>query len=252
MNRFEGKVVLVTGGNSGVGQAAAIAFAREGAKVVIAARRQREGDETVQAIREAAGEALFVRTDVSHASQVEAMVASAIDAYGRLDHACNNAATEGALGPTADCTEENWDLVLDTNLKGAWLCMKYEIPEMLKVGGGSIVNVASGSGLVGGYQLPAYIASKHGVVGLTKVAAMEYAQQGIRINAVCTSSVLTPMHDRIFGTDPEARQRVADLHPVGWLSTPEQTADAILWLCSEASSLMAGHPLVMDGGWLAR
>ena len=250
--RFDGKVALVTGGNSGLGRAAAFAFAAEGAKVVIAARRQREGDETVEAVRQAGGEAVFVRTDVSQADQVEAMVARTIEAYGRLDYACNNAAIEGPPALTADYTEAEWDLVLDINLKGVWLCMKYQVPELLRSGGGAIVNVASGNGLIGGSKCPAYVASKHGVVGLTKAAALDYAQQGIRINALCTSSVLTPMHDRIFGTEPEVLARVADLHPCGWLSTPEDTARAILWLCSEKASYMTGHPLVLDGGWLAR
>ena len=252
VNRFEGKVAVVTGGNAGIGRAAASAFASEGAKVVIAARRQREGDETVRSIRDEGGEALFVKTDVSDAGAVPAMVSAAVDTYGRLDYAFNNAAVGGTRVLTADNTEEDWDRLMGINIKGVWLSMKYEIPEMIKGGGGSIVNMSSGNGLIGGRMASAYTASKHAVVGLTKAAALEYAQSGIRINTICSGSVLTPMMESVWGGDPESIQRVGDMHPVGRVATPEEIADAVLWLCSDAASLVTGHPLVVDGGWVAR
>ena len=252
MRRFGGKVALVTGGNAGIGRAAAVAFAREGARVVVAARRQDEGEKTCEAIERAGGSAIFVRTDVTNPDQVEAMVARTIETYGRLDFAFNNAGVEGAIASTADYTEAQWDEVLDVNLKGTWLAMKYEVTEMLKSGGGAIVNMSSGSGLAGGKGTPAYVASKHAVIGLTKAAALDYAREGIRVNAVCPGSVVTPMHYRLWGTGAEELRRIDDAHPAGRSAQPEEVANAVLWLCSERASYATGLALVLDGGLTIR
>ena len=252
MHRFEDKVALVTGGSSGIGRAAALAFAAAGAKVAVAARRRGEGEETCESIRAGGGTATFISTDVVDRGQVEAMVARTVEAYGRLDYAFNNAGVEGAVAATADYTEQQWDQVLDVNLKGAWLCMKYEVTEMLKSGGGSIVNMSSGSGLAGGRGTPAYVASKHAVIGLTKAAALDYAGRGIRVNVVCPGSVVTPMHYRLWGTAPEDLRRVDDAHPAGRSAHPEEVASAVLWLCSEGASYATGLALVLDGGLTIR
>ena len=249
---FEGKVALVTGGSSGIGRATALVFAREGAKIVVADVLVNDGQETVNLIQRQGGEAIFVKTDVSRANEVEAMTNKAIETYGRLDYAVNNAGIEGAIAPTADCTEANWDRTIDTNLKGVWLCMKYEIPQMLKRGGGSIVNMASVAGLVGFQGLPAYCASKGGIVQLTRAAALEYAKAGIRINAVCPGVIHTPMVDRVTGGKPEVEAQFTALEPVGRMGNPEEIAEAVVWLCSDAASFVTGHPLVVDGGLVAQ
>src|SRR5438874_5257039 len=202
--QFEGKVALVTGAASGIGKASALAFAREGARTVVADVIVEGGEETVRIIKEAGGDALFVRTDVSKAAEVETLIQKIVETYGRLDYAHNNAGIAGADAPTADCTEENWDQTIAVNLKGVWLCMKYEIPQMLKLGGGAIVNTASTAGLVGLEASPAYCASKGGVVQLTRAAALDYAKAGIRVNAVCPGVIRTPMVERLVGTEAEA------------------------------------------------
>lgn len=247
--RFDGKVALVTGGNSGIGKATAVQFAREGAKVVIAARRIKEGEETVDVIREGGGEAIFVRTDVTRASDVEAMVARTMDVYGRLDSAFNNAGVAGPGRLPHEHTEDAWDSIIDVNLKGVWLCMKYEIPRMLEQGGGAIVNDSSVAGLIAGVGI-AYVASKHGVIGLTKTAALAYVKEGIRVNAVCPGWIDTPMIDTIF-EDPERQAGLAARQPMGRLGTPEEVAETVLWLCSDAASLVTGHAMAVDGGILA-
>lgn len=249
---LEGKVALVTGGSSGIGRATALVFAREGAKVVVADVQTDGGDETVQRIEDAGGEAIFVKTDVSKAGEVMALVDSAVSTYGRLDCAFNNAGIEGTMAPTADCTEENWDRVIAVNLKGVWLCMKYEIPEMLKRGNGAIVNTASFLGLVGLQGAPAYCTSKGGVIQLTRTAALEYATKGIRINAVCPGVIRTPMLERVTGGKPEFEALFTAREPVGRMGAPGEVAEAVVWLCSDAASFVTGHPLVVDGGFVAQ
>jgi NAD(P)-dependent dehydrogenase (short-subunit alcohol dehydrogenase family) len=253
--RFGEKVALVTGAGSGIGRATALAFAAEGAKVAVSDIDRDGGEDTVRLIKDLGGEAFFVAADVAEPEQVEAMVLAVVDRYGRLDLAVNNAGIEGALAPTAEYTEEAWGRVIAINLTGVWRSMRAEIPELLKAGGGAIVNVSSILGVVGFATAPAYTAAKHGVLGLTKVAAMEYAPQGIRINAVCPAFIETPMvmeRGVEAGKHPEVLQQIAELHPIGRLGKPEEVAAAILWLASEEATFMAGHALVADGGYTAR
>ena len=247
--QFEGKVALVTGGSSGIGRASALAFAREGTKVVVADVNVEGGEETVQKIEELGGEGIFTRADMSNTADVEAMVTKAVEAYGRLDCAFNNAGLFG-LGSIVECTEQDWDRIMDVNLKGVWLCLKYEILQMLEQRGGVIVNTASVAGLVGGAGATPYVASKHGVVGLTKVAALEYADQGIRVNAVCPGLTRTPMIKDLLNTERE--ESSISRHPIGRLGTPEEIAEAVVWLCSDAASFVTGHAMPVDGGYVAQ
>lgn len=249
---FEGKVALVTGASSGIGRAAAIAFAREGAKVVVSDIDAAGGADTVRMIADAGGEAFFVRADVSQADRVENLVNESVGRYGRLDFAFNNAGIEGEQALTGDCSEQNWDRVLSVNLKGTWLCMKHEIPHMLKQGKGAIVNMSSVAGLIGYRNIPAYVASKHGVIGLTKTAALEYATTGIRINAVCPGVIRTPMVERFVGGTPEGEEQMIASEPIGRLGVPEEVAEAVVWLCSDAASFVLGHAMVIDGGLVAQ
>jgi NAD(P)-dependent dehydrogenase (short-subunit alcohol dehydrogenase family) len=252
--QFEGKVALVTGGSAGIGRAAALLFAREGARVVVAADiNVKGGEETVNAIRGEGGEAIFVRTDVSRSADVSRLVKTAVEVYGRLDCALNNAGVPQAMRtPTAELTEEDWDRVININLKGVWLCMKHEIPQMLKQGGGVIVNTSSIGGLIGLPNRAAYTASKHGIVGLTKTAALEYARNGIRVNAVCPAFTRTPVMNRIFKENPGSEAKVSSLVPFGRLEEPEEVAQAVIWLCSEKASFVTGHAMAIDGGYVAQ
>ncbi len=245
-----GKVAVITGGSSGIGRAAALAFAREGARVTIGARRQTEGDETARLVREAGGEAIFVQTDVSQTDQVQRLINAAVERWGRLDCAFNNAGIEGdPFVHTADYSETTWDKVIAINLTGVFLSMKYELQQMLKHGSGTIVNMSSIGGLVGGGIGSPYIATKHGVVGLTKAAAIEYAKSGIRVNAVCPAVIDTDMAQRGFS---EMWDAVANMHPVGRVGKPEEVADAVVWLCSDRASFTTGVALPVDGGWVAQ
>ncbi|RMF85186.1 MAG: SDR family oxidoreductase [Nitrospinota bacterium] len=250
---FRGKVALVTGGNVGIGRAAALAFARQGARVVIAARRLPEGEETVRLIKAQGGEATFIQTDVSQTADVESLIRQTVATYGRLDYAFNNAGYEGMRGRTADIPEEDWEKSIRTNLTGVWLCLKHEIPQMLRQGGGAIVNISSVVGLVGRAGLsPALVATHHGIIGLTRQAALEYARDGIRINAVCPSATRTARLERVHGASPEVVAQIASRHPLGRMAQPEDVAEAVIWLCSDAASFVTGHTLVVDGGYLAQ
>ena len=248
----QGKVALVTGGSSGIGRATALTFAREGAKVVVADVLIDGGEETVRLIKADGGDAIFVKADMTNPTDIEAMVQKAVAAYGRLDCAHNNAGIEGATGKTADYNESDWDRVIQINLTGVWLCLKYEIPQMLKQGGGAIVNTASDAGLLGVSRMPAYVASKHGVVGLTKTAALEYAKAGIRVNAVCPGVIKTPMVERMTSQLPGRMERMAAAEPVGRMGKPEEIAAAVVWLCSDAASFVTGLPMPVDGGIAAQ
>lgn len=247
---FSGRTAIVTGGSFGIGRATAIPFAEHGARVVVADII--DDRTTVEAIRAAGGEAIFVKCDVSNAEDARRMVDTAITTYGRLDLAFNNAGIEGHSAPTHQCTEENWDRVLGVNLKGIWNCMKYELPRMQERKEGAIVNCASIAGTVGMRGSPAYVASKHGVIGLTRTAALENAPLGIRINAVCPGAIRTPMLDRFTGKDKTVEKQFAEMEPIGRLGEPEEVAEAVIWLCSASASFVVGHALAVDGGWVAQ
>jgi NAD(P)-dependent dehydrogenase (short-subunit alcohol dehydrogenase family) len=249
---LEGKAILVTGGGSGIGRATSLLLAKQGAKVMIADYVPEGAQKTVAMIKEAGGTADCLAADVSVTKQVEMMVAKTVEKFGRIDGAFNNAGIEGKMAGTIDTSEENFDRTIAINLKGVWLCMKYEIPQMLKQGGGVIVNTASIAGLVGFEGLPAYNASKHGVVGLTKTAALEFAQKNIRVNCVCPGVIQTPMVARLMDGGGMNENDMRAGEPVGRFGQPQEIGEGVVWLLSDASSFVTGHSMVIDGGWIAR
>ncbi|MFC1919336.1 SDR family oxidoreductase [Chloroflexota bacterium] len=249
---FDGKVALVTGSASGIGRASAYAFARERAKVIVADVDVKGGEETVRMIKNSGGDSIFLQADVSEAVEVEALINEIVAYYGFLDCALNNAGIVEERALTADCTEEMWDQVIKINLKGVWLCMKYEIRQMLIQNRGAIVNTSSVLGLVGGAMgSSAYVASKHGVVGLTKAAALEYAKTGIRINAICPGATITPLVKRRWDSDPKLKDTMQESIPFGRLADPEEIAETVIWLCSDAASYITGQSIAIDGGRVA-
>ncbi len=251
--QLDGKVILVTGGGSGIGRATSLRLAQEGAKIMIADYVPAGAEQTVKMIKEAGGTASCLAADVSITKQVEMMIAKTVETYGRIDGAYNNAGVEGKMGTdTATSDEANFDRTIAINLKGVWLCMKYEIPQMLKQGGGAIVNTASIAGLVGFEGNSAYNASKHGVIGLTKTAALEYAQKNIRVNCVCPGVINTPMVARIVDNGMMNENDLAAGEPIGRMGQPREIGEGVVWLLSDASSFVTGHSLVIDGGWIAR
>ena len=243
------KVAIVTGGSSGIGRAAAVALAKQGVKIAIAARRAKEGEETVRLVKEAGSEGIFVKTDVANENDVRSLVEKTVKQYDRLDYAFNNAGIEEMTTPLVDQTSEVFDQIMNVNVKGVWLSMKYEIPEMIRTGGGAIVNTSSGAGVIGYPQQPIYIASKHAVLGLTKSAALEYAKSGIRINAIAPGVTETEMVERV---DKQLIEHLKSITPIGRIGDPKEIANAVVWLLSDKASFVLGHTLLVDGGVVSR
>lgn len=246
--RFQDMVALVTGGNSGIGRAAALAFAREGAKVVIAARREKLGVEVVKEIEDNGGEAIFIKTDVALPGDIENLFKAIAERYGRLDCAFNNAGVGASVRRLANTTMDEWNTIMDTNLRSVWLCLKYEIPMMVKQGGGAVVNCSSMAGIRSEEGMSLYAASKHAVLGLTKAAALETAHRNIRVNAVCPGFVQTPMVEALCTESPQMKDAIIATVPLRRFGKPEEIAGAVLWLCSDAASFMTGKEMVIGGG----
>lgn len=249
---MSGRVALVTGGGTGIGRASAVGFAIAGAAVVVADVADDAARETVAIIEEGGGKGLAVHADVTDEDAVVAMVAAAMDTFGRLDFAHNNAGMSGAPAGIVDISREQWDATIALNLTGVWLCMRHEIPAMLKTGGGAIVNTSSGAGLVGFAGLPAYVASKHGVIGLTRSAALEFGHRGLRVNAICPGTTRTPMIEGFIGGDAGLERMLSSAAPIGRMATPEEIAAAAVWLCSDAASYVNGAALPVDAGATAQ
>lgn len=248
---LKNKVAFISGASSGIGKATAMAFAAAGANTVLCDLNADEGRKLARLLSEKS-ESIFVPCDVSKPEDMKNVIGEGTAKFGKIDYAFNNAGIEGAQGLTPDCDEDNWNRVIDINLKGVWLAMKYQLPQMLKQGYGSIVNCSSIAGLVGFTGIPAYTASKHGVIGLTKTAALEYAKKNIRVNAVCPGVIQTPMVERFTHGEKQIQDQLLAGEPVGRVGQPEEIANAVLWLCSDQSTFVTGNSLVVDGGWLAQ
>lgn len=251
-DRLAGKVALVTGGTTGIGRETAIDLARNGAKVVVSGRGVEKGEATVDLIKQEGGEATFIRADISQAAEVKALIAKTVETYGSLDCAFNNAGTEGKLAPITELSESDLDKVIDINLKGTWYCLKYEISQMLEQGGGAIVNTSSGAGEVGMANLSPYCASKHGIMGLTKSLAIEYAKNGIRINAIAPGPIDTGMPERGTANQEALDNYISTFVPMNRMGTASEVAQAVVWLCSDAAGFVTGTTLAVDGGYLAQ
>jgi len=249
---MRGKVAIITGAASGIGRATAELFAVHGAAIVAADIDEEGAQETLKKVKKTGGKGIALEVDIANEDHIRSMVEKTIENFGRLDFACNNAGIEGEQAFTAECSRDNWNKVTDINLQGTWLCMKYELPELLKVEDGAIVNVSSIAGVLGFPGIPAYVSSKHGINGLTKTAALEYADKGIRVNSVCPGAIETPMIDRFVGEESEERKNLKAQHPMGRFGYPEEVAEAIVWLCSEKASFITGQILGVDGGFTAR
>jgi NAD(P)-dependent dehydrogenase (short-subunit alcohol dehydrogenase family) len=250
--QLQDQVIIITGASTGIGRATARACAKEGAALVLADINDDDGNKLARELEVSGTRAMYQRCNVSQEDDVANLVYEAVSTFGQIHAAFNNAGIEGLRANTASCTTHNWDAIMDTNLKGVWLCMKYQIPEMLKYGSGAIVNCASVAGHIGIPEMPAYVASKHGLIGLTKTTALEYAALNIRINAVSPGVIQTPMIDRISTGHPELPKQFISAEPMQRIGQPEEIADAVVWLCSKRSSFVTGHALLVDGGWVAQ
>jgi NAD(P)-dependent dehydrogenase (short-subunit alcohol dehydrogenase family) len=251
MDTFVGRVALVTGASSGIGRSTALLYAKHGAKVIVSDIDERGAQETVDLIMREGGEASYIKTDVSRAVECQNLVDQTLALWGRLDYACNNAGIGGEQNPTGDYSIEGWNRVLAVNLSGAFYCMRYEIPAMLRTGGGAIVNMASILGQVGFAGSPAYVSAKHGLIGLTRTAAIEYSKADIRINAVGPAFIRTPMIS-VLEENPETLNMLVSMHPIGRLGEPEEVAEFVVWLSSSQASFVTGNFYAVDGGYLAQ